>query len=148
MLGVVSSGQVADSVSVTTVPAQASVPVAVTVLLTEHVSAGAVKVAEKLADTPGARLGTVNTVTGTDLSLETTTLFSVTLPEFLTVPVKVIGPPAAAGTVGQTSVTAMLGAVATPQVITAEFCTGVPVQVSRPVADTVVVTEQSVAGTV
>ena len=39
----------------------------------------------------------------------------------------------------------MLGAVATLQVITAEFCTGVPVQMSWPVAATVVVTEQSVA---
>jgi hypothetical protein len=42
----------------------------------------------------------------------------------------------------------MPGAVATPQVITAEFCTGVPVQVFCPVAPTVVVMEQSVAGTV
>ena len=125
MLGVVVRGQVADSVSVTTVAAQASVPVAVTVLLTEHVSADEVKVAEKLVDTPGARLGMVNTVLGTALSFETTTLFRATLPEFLTVPVKVIGPPAAADAVGQVNVTAMPGAVATPQVITAEFCTGV-----------------------
>jgi hypothetical protein len=80
--------------------------------------------------------------------LETTTLFSVALPEFRTVPVKVIGPPAAAGVPGQVSVTAILGAVATVQVITAEFWLAVPVQVSRPVAATVVVTEQSVAGTV
>jgi hypothetical protein len=42
----------------------------------------------------------------------------------------------------------MLGEVATVQVITAEFWVAVPVQVSRPVTATVVVTEQSVAGTV
>ena len=66
---------------------QLSLPLAVTVLLTEQASAGAVKLAVKLADAPGARLGTVNTVLGTDWLLTTVTLFSVTLPEFLTVPV-------------------------------------------------------------
>ena len=65
---------------------QASLPLAVTVLLTEQASAGAVKLAVKLADAPGARLGTVNTVLGTDWSLTTVTLFKVTLPEFLNGP--------------------------------------------------------------
>jgi hypothetical protein len=86
MLGVVTSGQVADLVSVTTPAAHASVPVAVTVLLTEQVLAGAVNVAEKLVDAPGARLATDNTTAGVVLSFETFTLFSATLPVFLTVP--------------------------------------------------------------
>ena len=84
--GAVTNGQVADFVSVTTVAVQASLPLAITVLLTEHASAGAVKLAVKLVETPGARLGTVNTVLGTDWLLTTVTLFNVTLPEFLTVP--------------------------------------------------------------
>ena len=58
--GAVTNEQVADSVSVTTVAVQASVPLAVTVLLTEQASIGAVKLAVKLADAPGARLGTVS----------------------------------------------------------------------------------------
>ncbi len=65
MLGVVRSGHVADALCETNVPAQLSVPVAVTVLLTEQASAGAVKLAVKAAETPGARLATVNTVVGT-----------------------------------------------------------------------------------
>jgi hypothetical protein len=66
---------------------QASVPLAVTLLLTEQVSNGALKLALKLAVTPGARVPTVNTVEGFDWLSVTVTLFSVTLPEFLTVPV-------------------------------------------------------------
>jgi hypothetical protein len=65
MLGVVVREQVAEALAVAPTAEHASLPVAVTALLTEHVSAGAVKVAEKLADAPGARLGTVNTVLGT-----------------------------------------------------------------------------------
>ena len=83
--GAVTNGQVADFVSVTTVAVQASLPLAVTVLLTEHASAGAVKLAAKFCDAPGARLGTVNTVPA--WLLTTVTLFKLTLPEFLTVPV-------------------------------------------------------------
>jgi hypothetical protein len=66
MAGAVESGQVADAKLVTTVPTHASLPLAVTVLLTEHVLAGAVKLAVKFAEPPGARLGTVNTVLGED----------------------------------------------------------------------------------
>src|ERR1035437_5408049 len=101
MRGAVTSVQVADALLLTTVPAQLSVPLAVTALLTEHVSAGAATFAVKLADTPGARLGTVSTVLGTTWLLTTVTLFKVTLPEFLTVPVSVIKPPPAAGVSGQ-----------------------------------------------
>ena len=43
---------------------QLSLPVAVTVLLTEHASAGAVKLVVKFADAPATRLGTVRTVLG------------------------------------------------------------------------------------
>ena len=56
---------------VTRAPEQASLPLAVTVLLTEHASAGAVKLAVKLVVAPGARLATVNTVLGTDWLLTT-----------------------------------------------------------------------------
>ena len=87
MPGVVTSGQVADAVLVTMTFVQLSLPVAITVLLTEQASMGAVKLAVKFADAPGARLGTVNTVLGTDWLLTTTTLFKVTLPELRTVPV-------------------------------------------------------------
>ena len=87
MLGVVVSVQVAEALLFTTAPVQLSLPLAVTVLLTEQASAGAVKLAVKLADAPGAKLGTVNTVLGEDWLLTTVTLFKVTLPEFRTVPV-------------------------------------------------------------
>jgi hypothetical protein len=87
MLGVAISGQVADAVLVTMTCVQLSLPVAITVLLTEQPSVDAVKLAVKFADAPGARLGTVNTVLGTDWLLTTTTLFKVTLPELRTVPV-------------------------------------------------------------
>jgi hypothetical protein len=87
MPGVVISGQVADAVFVTMTRVQLSLPVAVTVLLTEHALAGAVKVAVKIADAWDARLGTVNTVLGEAWLLTTVTLFKVTLPEFVTVPV-------------------------------------------------------------
>jgi hypothetical protein len=85
--GVVTSVQVAEALLVAMIAEQASLPLAVTALLTEHASAGAVKLAVKFADAPGARLGTVRTVLGTAWSLTTVTLFKVTLPEFLTVPV-------------------------------------------------------------
>jgi hypothetical protein len=78
---------VADAVLVTMTCVQLSLPVAITVLLTEQPSVDAVKLAVKFADAPGARLGTVNTVLGTDWLLTTTTLFKVTLPELRTVPV-------------------------------------------------------------
>ena len=127
MPGSVVSGQVAEAFAVAPAVEQASLPVAVTVLSTEHVSAGVVKVAAKLVDAPGARLGTVNTVPGVDRLLETTTLFRVTLPVLRTVPVKVIGPPAAASTVGQTRVTEMPEAVVVGQVTSLVLETGVRV---------------------
>jgi hypothetical protein len=86
MLGAVISVQVAEAVFVTGAEVQLSLPVAVTVLLTEHASAGAVKLAVKFADAPGARLGTLRTVLGTAWLSVTVTAFNVTLPEFLTVP--------------------------------------------------------------
>src|ERR1019366_2403618 len=87
MPGVVTSGQVTDAVLVTGAAVQLSLPLAVTVLLTEQPSMDVVKLAVKFADAPGARLGTVNTVLGTDWLLTTITLFKVTLPELRTVPV-------------------------------------------------------------
>src|ERR1035437_8523782 len=83
--GVVVSGQVADAVFVTRTLVQLSLPVTVTVLLTEHAPAGTVKVAVKFVHAPGVRLGTVNTVP--IWLLTTTTLFKVTLPGLQTVPV-------------------------------------------------------------
>ena len=86
MPGAVTNVQVADALLLTTVSVQLSLPVAVTALVTEHALAGAVKLAVKLADTPGARLATVKTVLGEAWLLTTATLLRVTLPEFLTVP--------------------------------------------------------------
>jgi hypothetical protein len=86
--GAPTSGQVAVAVVLTLFWLQALVPVAVTVLVTAHASAGAVKVAVKFADAFGARLGTVGTtVLGAGWLLATTTLWSVTSPVLLTVPV-------------------------------------------------------------
>src|ERR1019366_8308657 len=87
MPGMAFSGQVADAVFVTMTCVQLSLPVTITVLLTEQASMDVVKLAVKFVEAPGARLGTVNTVLGTDRLLTTTTLFKVTLPELLTVPV-------------------------------------------------------------
>ena len=64
MRGVVKSGQVAEALSETGDDEHASLPVAVTVLLTEHASAGAVKLALKLAEAPGASVGTFKTMAG------------------------------------------------------------------------------------
>ena len=65
---------------------QALLPRAVTVLVTAHALAGEVKLAVKLAEAPGARLGTVSTVLGEAWLFTTTTLFKMALPELLTVP--------------------------------------------------------------
>jgi hypothetical protein len=86
MPGAAVSAQFAEALALTRALVQASLPLAVTALVTEHASAGAVKLAVKLADTPGARLAKVNTVLGEAWLLMTATLFRVTLPEFLTVP--------------------------------------------------------------
>ena len=86
MLGAAVSAQVAEALALTRALVQASLPLAVTVLLTEHASAGAVKLAVKFADAPGARLGRVRTVLGTAWLSATVTAFKLTLPEFRTVP--------------------------------------------------------------
>jgi len=87
MFGWVLRLQVAEAVLVTGTLVQLSVPVAITVLLTEHVSVGARKLAVNPAETPGARVGTVKTtVLGAGWLFTTVTLFKVTLPEFFTVP--------------------------------------------------------------
>jgi hypothetical protein len=85
--GVVISVQVADAVFVTMSCVQLSLPVTVTVLLTEQESVGAVKLAVKFADAWGARLATVSTVLGEAWLSTTVTLFKMTLPEFVTNPV-------------------------------------------------------------
>jgi hypothetical protein len=85
--GFVAKGQVAEAELLTGSKLQASTPVAVTVLLTEHESAGEVNAAVKLAEAPGASEATVKTVGGVDWLSMTTTLFNVTLPGLLTVPV-------------------------------------------------------------
>ena len=87
MLGEVISEQVAEALLETNAPLQLSAPLAVTVLLTEQESEGAVKAEVKLAVAPGARVATENTVDGDDWALTTVTLFKATLPELRTVPV-------------------------------------------------------------
>ncbi len=148
MRGVVTSVQVADALLLTMASEQLSLPLAVTALVTEHASAGAVKLAVKFADAPGARFATVSTVLGEAWLFTTVTLFKVTLPEFLTVPLKVIKPPVATGVAGQASVTAMAGAVVIGQVVATVFVTMVVAQMSLPRPLKVVVTEQASAGTV
>jgi hypothetical protein len=137
-----------EALAVTPIDVQASLPLAVTVLLTEHVLAGEVRLAVKFAEPPGARVGTVNTVLGKDWLSTTTMLFRVTLPGLLTVPWQVINPPAAAGTSGQFSVTAMAGAVESGQVADAKLVTTVPTHASLPLAVTVLLTEHASAGAV
>ena len=61
MSGVVTNGQVAEAVALTVAPLQVSLPLALTVLLTEQASSGVLKLAVKLAEAPAARLGTVST---------------------------------------------------------------------------------------
>jgi hypothetical protein len=148
MAGAVISVHVADAVFVTMICVQLSLPVAVTVLLTEHAPAGAMKLALKFADAWDARLGRVSTVLGEAWLSTTVTLFKVTLPEFVTVPVYVIKPPAAAGTTGQASVTPMPGVVVTVQVVEMVFVTVLSVQMLWPVPLKAVVTVQALAGTV
>jgi hypothetical protein len=88
MPGVVISGQgPADAVFVTGAAVQLSLPVAVTVLLTEQALVGAVKVAVKFEDAWDARLGTKSTVLGEAWLSTTVTLVKMTLPVFVTVPV-------------------------------------------------------------
>ena len=77
----------AEAVLPTRAALHVSLPRAVTVLLTEQVLVGAVKVVLKLAVAPGARVATVNTMGGDDWLLLTVTLLSAISPEFLTVPV-------------------------------------------------------------
>src|ERR1035437_851581 len=88
MPGVVFSLQMADAVFVAMACVQMSLPVAITVLLTEHAPAVAVKLAVKIADAPGVSvIGPMTGVLGAGWLFTTNTLFSVTLPGLLTVPV-------------------------------------------------------------
>src|ERR1039457_2900081 len=86
MPGVVTSGQVADAVFVTMTPVHLSLPVAITVLLTEQASVGAVKLAVNFADAPGASVATEMSGVFPLWLLITTILFKVMLPALLTVP--------------------------------------------------------------
>ena len=56
--------QVAEAVSVTATRLHGFAPVAVTVLVAEQASSGAVTAAVKVAEAPGAMLATVKTVLG------------------------------------------------------------------------------------
>jgi hypothetical protein len=88
MAGAPIKEQVADAVLDTEVPVQLSLPVAVTVLLTEQVSTGLVKVVVKLTEAPGKIVsGPITGVLAEGWLLTTNTLTSVTLPELPTVPV-------------------------------------------------------------
>src|ERR1043165_5019016 len=107
MAGAVSNAHVADWLALAETPAQVLLPRAVTVLVTEHALIGAVNVAVKFADAPGARLATLRTVLGVVWSFTTVTLISVTSPGLLTVPENVIGLPAALCAAGQVKVTVM-----------------------------------------
>ena len=88
MAGVLLSEQVAEAEAPTAVEVQLSLPVAFTMLLTEQASCGAVKLAVKLLDAPGASVnGPTTDVLAMGWLFTTYTLFNVTFPEFRTVPV-------------------------------------------------------------
>ena len=149
MLGVAISGQVADAVLVTGAAVQLSLPVAVTVLLTEQPSVDAVKLAVKLTVAPGASvIGPMTGVLGTGWLFRTTMLFNVTLPVLLTLPEKVSNPPGETGCAEHTLVTVMPGVFIPVQVADAVFVTMTFVQLSLPVAITVLLTEQASMGAV
>lgn len=77
----------AEAVLETTSEVQAELPLATTEALTEQPLPGAVKLAVKLVDAPGARLDRETKVDGEVWLLTTVTLFKVTSPGLLTVPV-------------------------------------------------------------
>jgi len=83
--GDVTRGQLAKALLATGAGEQTSLPVAVTDPLSEQVSTGTVKIAAKLAKPPGARLDRLRTVLS--WLVTTLTLFRVTVPELVTVPV-------------------------------------------------------------
>jgi len=140
--------QVADALAVENTAAQVLLPRAVTVLATEQVLEGETKVAVKLAEAPGARLASVNTVLGEAWLFTTVTLTSGTLPGLLTMPENVMDPPVATGVPGQFNVTAISGVPVIEQVVETLLVTALPEQLSLPRAVTVEVTEQSLpAGT-
>src|ERR1051325_1258828 len=130
--GAVNKAQVADAVSVATTPAQVLVPRAVTVLVTEQALAGEAKVAVKLAEAPGARLATLNTVLGEAWLSVTVMPLSVTLPGLLTVPENVIALPVTTCVAGQFKVTARSGLPVMAQVAAAVSLTAMPEQLSLP----------------
>jgi hypothetical protein len=87
MAGVVTNEQVADAVLVTIAAEHLSLPLAVTVLLTEQESAGAVKLVVKRLNAPGAKvMGPITAVLSVGWLFTTNTLVSVMLPELLTMP--------------------------------------------------------------
>jgi hypothetical protein len=80
--------QTVVAASVTATLVQLSCPLAVKVVVSEQSAGGNVLLAVKLAEAPGARVATENTlVFALGRSLTTTTFFKMTLPAFRTVPV-------------------------------------------------------------
>ena len=86
MLGTVARGQVAGALLETSAAVQESLPVAVTVLLTDQALTGVVKLPVKLLMAPGSSVATVKTGVAPLRLLRTMTLVSVMLPALLTVP--------------------------------------------------------------
>ena len=85
--GAVATVQVVETVFVTVVRAQISLPIPRKVVVTEQALAGMVFALVKLADAPGASVAVVNTVVlAAGQSLSTTTFVKVILPVFRTVP--------------------------------------------------------------
>jgi hypothetical protein len=147
--GLVANVHVTLALSETGVSPQLSLAVTMTLLLTEQVLAGAVKVYVKFAEAPGARETTVSTgVLGVGWLRVTTTLLRVTSPVLRTVPLKVMAPPAAAAVGGQASVMSMPGALTNGHVNGVELVTGVWLQSPVPDAVTLTVVEQVFAGAV
>src|SRR5450759_4011323 len=87
MAGAVVAVQVVETVFMTVVGVQMSLPPPLKVVVNEQASVGTVYVPVKLADAPGASVATVNTfVLATGRSLSTITLVNVMSPVFRTVP--------------------------------------------------------------
>src|ERR1017187_8258131 len=97
----------------------------------------------KLVTAPGASEATVNTsVLAAGWLFQTTMLFKVTLPGLLPVPEKVSNGPGETGCAEHSLVTLMPGVFNPLQVADAVFVTMTCVQLTLPVAITVLLTEQ------
>src|SRR5437868_6818136 len=116
--------QVIETVFVTELAAQASVPTPLKVVVSEQSLSGTLNEPLKLADAPGASEANVKTgLLGAGRSLTTTMSRRVTLPVLLTLPEKVSNCPGLTGSTGHTFVTLRPGVKTSEHVVAAELVT-------------------------